>query len=161
MCIRDRFSSNCTTHSCDWLKDAGTGVFNESTLGVSYKEDFVIPSSLKDYLKAENKDASKKLSNANATMQQIVIDETAKQKLQGAGSTANTSGSSGRSSGRSTNSSSSGSSSGRNTSSGSSAGSSSAGSSFGPIGSSSGASSGSSSGNGHSSSGSSSSNRKR
>lgn len=149
------FSSNCSTHSCDWLIGAGTEIFNESTLGIEYQEDFVIPSSLENYLTGEVKEGKKPLTNANEEMKQIVIDEVAKQKLQGAGMTAEASGSSGRSSGGSTNSSSAGSSSGRNTSSGSSAGSALGSSSSGPVGSSSGAAAGSSSGNGHSSSGSS------
>lgn len=154
------FSSNCATHSCDWLIESGTDGFKESALGIDYNEDFVIPSSLQSYLTNEVKEGGKPIFNANAEMKGIVESEQAKEKLQGAGRSAESSGSSGRSSGGITNSSSSGSSSGRNTSSGSSGGSSSGGSSSGPVGSSSGASSGSSSGNAHSSSGSSFNNRK-
>lgn len=153
------FSSNCSTHSCDWLIEGGSKIFEESVLGVKYNEDFVIPSSLEEYLLGEDKDKTKTILPADNKMKQIIADEVAKQKIEGAGSTADTSGSSGNSSGSSANSSSSGSSSGRNTSSGSSAGSSSGGSSSGPVGSSSGASSGSSSGSSSRSSSSSSNKR--
>ena len=154
------FSSNCSTHSSDWLINGGTKIFKESMLGIEYNEDFVIPSSLEDYLVDEAKDITKSIVPADNKMKKIVADEVAKQKLEGAGKTAETSGTSGKSSGSSANSSS-GSSTGRWTGSNSSSGSSSGtvlGSlSSGPIGSSSG---GSSSGSSSNSSGSSSSRRR-
>ena len=144
------FSSNCATHSCDFLVQSGSEVFKESTVGIEYNEDFVIPSSLQTYLKEECNNANKPLTDASDQMKMVIAEEEAKEKMQGAGTIAETSGSSGNSSGSSANSSSSGSSSGRNTSSGgslgSSAGSSIGSSSGGPAGASSGSSSGASSG---------------
>jgi RHS repeat-associated protein len=154
------FGSNCSTHSSDWLIDGGTKVFKESSLGIDYNEDFVVPSSLENYLIDEDKDITKSLVPADNKMKKIVATEVAKQKLEGAGKTAEASGSSGKSSGSSANSSS-GSSTGRWTGSSSSSGSSSGAalgsSSSGPVGSSSGSSS---SGGSSNSSGSSSSRRR-
>lgn len=145
------FSSNCTTHSCDWLQDAGTTIFNQNKLGIEYKEDFVIPKSLENYIEEKMRLGNNSLSNANAEMKQIIINETAKQELQGTGITMEISGFSGNLSGDIVNSTSVGGSVGRNTTSGSSIGSSLGSSSFGPIGSSSGSIVGSSLGNAHSS----------
>lgn len=142
------FSSNCSTHACDWLQDAGTSVFDESNFFYDYKEDFVIPSSLQKYLNKKVEQKPELISNANEEIRQILANEKAKSSLENAGLAAETSGSSGRSSGGATNSSSAGSASGRNTSSGSSTGAAAGSSASGQGGASSGASAGSSSGNG-------------
>jgi len=155
------FSSNCTTHTCDWLIEAGTKIFNENISGYEYKEDFVIPNSLQNYLNDEIKQGGKPLTIANDEIKQIINGKNSKQTMQGAGFIANTSGSSGQSSGKFANSTSSGSLYGRNTSKGSSVGSSLGSSSSGLSGASSGSLFGSSSGNGHSSSSNLPNNRKR
>lgn len=47
----DLTGNNCTTYTVDSLKKAGSQIFNTDWLGVvKYSEDFMIPSSLMDFL---------------------------------------------------------------------------------------------------------------
>ncbi len=43
------FGNNCTTKSCNAIKSSGSQIFNDQGI-LGYDEDFVIPSSLKDFL---------------------------------------------------------------------------------------------------------------
>lgn len=99
--------NNCTTKSCDWVKEAGgNDIFKNTLLGVEYSEKFVIPSSLESYLldKVENK--STLIIKANDELKSIVKDLLPKSQIKSGGSSGETSGSSGKSVGSSSNSSS-------------------------------------------------------
>ena len=112
--------TNCSMHSCGWIIDGGSKIFEESTLGFKSNEEFVIPSSLQDYLTSESKDKNKAITPADDKMKQIIKDTKPEKKLEKGGRAAEASGLIGRAIGSSANSSSSDSSSDSGSSSGSS-----------------------------------------
>ncbi|MCT6870194.1 MAG: hypothetical protein M3Z80_09645, partial [Apibacter sp.] len=105
----DLTGNNCTTKTCDALKEAGTNIFNFDAYlfnkkMYSYKEYFTIPSSLNDFLneqKETNSDIVVSTEIMKSTYENIQSIET----LDKTGSSGETSGSSGDASGSSANSS--------------------------------------------------------
>ena len=95
----DLTGNNCTTVSCDAIKAGNSDLFKGSLFGISYDEDFAIPSSLQEYLEGHSgvKDVTQKMKETYNQQMDVI---------NGTGSMGETSGSSGNSSGSSANSSS-------------------------------------------------------
>jgi RHS repeat-associated protein len=111
--VYDLFSNNCTSITCDIVKIGGTQIFEEeSIIGIDYDEDFLIPTSLQDFLIIKEGDGVTEVTDELKTQYTSKKDV---KKMEGAGSMGESSGSSGESVGSSANSSGGGSSSGNNT----------------------------------------------
>jgi len=97
------FGNNCTTTSCDALKDAGADIFNIETPLYSYDEDFTIPSSLQDYLIEKSQQKNSNVTDVTDETKIEYPNDANKKTLGSAGSSGETSGASGSSAGASAN----------------------------------------------------------
>lgn len=67
----DLSGNNCTTHSVNAIKISGSSLFNSEFLGVDYSEDFMIPSSLQNYLSEASSSFEMKSFDITDTMKKL------------------------------------------------------------------------------------------
>ncbi|MGC3979157.1 MAG: RHS repeat-associated core domain-containing protein [Paludibacteraceae bacterium] len=99
------FGNNCTTKSCDAVKDGGSNIFDVDGVLYDYDEDFTIPSSLQEFLQNASNTGNNVVDETDI-MKTLFPNVANKKVLRSAGSSGTSSGSSGDSSGSSANSSS-------------------------------------------------------
>ena len=99
------FGNNCTTKSCDAIKDGGSNIFDVNGILYNYDEDFTMPRSLQDFLQNASNAGNNVVDETNL-LKKLFPNVTNKKRLGSAGVSGSVSGSSGYSSGSSSNSSS-------------------------------------------------------
>ena len=95
----DLSGNNCTTHSVNAIKVSGSTLFDDNILGVEYSEDFMIPSSLENYMLQASRNFDMKAENVTNDMKTKFVNEDGKKAMEEAGRTEEVLGTVGDSSG--------------------------------------------------------------